>query len=895
MRQILCTAIVLALSGAVSTPSFAAATALAATPAPSGQRALPTTQLPRDVRPTHYEVAITPDASKLVFDGSTTVSIDVAKAVDLIVLNALDMDFSKVELVPAKGGAAWTASTIKLDPATQTASFGFGKTIPAGSYRLRMDYRGKIGTQANGLFAIDYVNESGPQRALYTQFENSDARRMFPGWDEPAFRTTFAFEATVPAGQMAVSNMPVAERTELGNGLVRVRFQPSPSMSSYLLFFGLGNFERATADADGTEVGVVTQAGKLAQAQIALDASKALLREYNDYFGVPYPLPKLDNVASPGGSAFFGAMENWGAIFSFESVVLVDPDVSTTADAQRVFSVAAHEVAHQWFGNLVTMQWWDDLWLNEGFASWMEGRTTSKLHPEWNNHLSLVAVRELAMDRDAVASTHPVVQHIETVEQANQAFDAITYSKGEAVINMLEKYVGADAWRDGVRLYMKQHAYSNTASDDLWLAMEASGSKAITDIAHDFTLKPGIPMIRVGAPDCRNGRSLVSLTQDEYTVDRPGKAALRWRVPVIAQSLGSGKPVSTVVRDGSASLELDGCNPVVVNAGQSGYYRTLYSPAHFAALAGSFNRVAAIDQLGLLSDSYSLGLVGNQASSDVLELVLATPLDADTQVWGKIASILTELDGYYAPGSAEQAAFRKFAIGKLSPVLARVGWAAGAAELDTVAILRTELIAALGGLGDARVIAESRRRYAAMDGDANAIPGPLRKSVLGVVAAHADAATWENFLSRARAEKVPLIKDQWFVLLSSPKDAVLAKRALELAMGAEPGATNTAKMIATVAAVHPDLAFDFALAHREALDERVDFTSRSRYYPSLGASSRDVAMVGKIRAYAKAYLAEGSRRSADTAVEAIQYRIRIQSERLPAINAWLGNTGMASR
>jgi len=425
--------------------------------------------------------------------------------------------------------------------------------------------------------------------------------------------------------------------------------------------------------------------------------------------------------------------------------------------------------------------------------------------------------------------------------------------------------------------------------------MEASGSKAITDIAHDFTLKPGIPMIRVGAPNCRDGRTLVALTQEEFTVDRPDKPALRWRVPVIAQSLGSGKPVSTVVQDGSASLDLDGCNPVVVNAGQSGYYRTLYSPAHFAALAGSFNRVEPIDQLGLLSDSYSLGLAGDQPSSDVLELVLATPLDADTQVWGKIASILTGLDGYYAPGSAGKAAFRKFAIGKLSPVLARVGWAAGTDEPDTVAILRTELISALGALGDAGVIAESRTRFAAMDGDANAIPGPLRKSVLGVVATHADAATWDNFLARARSEKVPLMKDQWFVLLSSPKDAALAGRALELAMGDEPGATNTAKMIATVAGVNPDLAFDFAVAHREALDERVDFTSRSRYYPSLGASSADVAMVGKIRAYAKAHLAEGSRRSADTAIEAIEYRIRIQSERLPAINAWLSKTGLASR
>ena len=629
MRRLICTAIVLALSGALAEPSFAAGAAAVA------KSALPTTQLPREIRPSHYDVAITPDATKLVFSGNARIAIDVAKPVDAVVLNALDMDFSKVVLVPAAGGTPWPATATKIDPAAQTARFEFGKPIPAGSYRLELEYVGKIGTQANGIFAIDYVTASGPRRALYTQFENSDARRMFPGWDEPAFRTTFTLEATVPTTQMAVSNMPIKQRTELGNGLAQVTFQTTPSMSSYLLFFGLGDFERATADADGTQVGVVTQRGKLAQGQVALDASQRVLREYNDYFGVRFPLPKLDNVASPGGSAFFGAMENWGAIYSFESAVLVDPAISTQADAHRVFSIAAHEIAHQWFGNLVTMQWWDDLWLNEGFASWMEGRTTTKLHPEWNNQLSGVAVREEAMARDAVASTHPVVQHVETVEQANQAFDSITYQKGESVINMLENYVGSDAWRTGVRAYMKQHAYSNTASDDLWRALEASGSKPITDIAHDFTLQPGVPMIRVGAPTCRAGRTALSLTQEEFTVDRPGKSALKWRVPVIAESLGSGKPVSTLVSNGRASLDLPGCDPVLVNSGQAGYYRTLYSPAHFAAIAGTFNVVAPIDQLGLLADSYSLGLAGQQPSSDVLELVVATPMDADTQVWGK--------------------------------------------------------------------------------------------------------------------------------------------------------------------------------------------------------------------------------------------------------------------
>ena len=242
-------------------------------------------------------------------------------------------------------------------------------------------------------------------------------------------------------------------------------------MSTYLLFFGLGDFERATAKDGGTEVGVVTQRGAVEQAKFALESSVGVLREYNDYFGTPYPLPKLDNVASPGSSQFFSAMENWGAIFTFEYTLLLDPTISTQSDKQRVFSVAAHEIAHQWFGDLVTMSWWDDLWLNEGFATWMAGRTTAKLHPEWNTACWPRSAAASARWRSTRSpSTHPVVQHVETVEQASQAFDAITYQKGGAVIRMLEGYVGADAWREGVRSYMKLHAYGNTVSDDLWRA-----------------------------------------------------------------------------------------------------------------------------------------------------------------------------------------------------------------------------------------------------------------------------------------------------------------------------------------------------------------------------------------------------------------------------------------
>jgi aminopeptidase N len=583
-------------------------------------------------------------------------------------------------------------------------------------------------------------------------------------------------------------------------------------------------------------------------------------------------------------------MENWGAIYTFEHTLLLDPSISTQYDKQGVYSVAAHEMAHQWFGDLVTMSWWDDLWLNEGFATWMAGRTTAKLHPEWNTQLGVVGSRERAMSLDAVASTHPVVQHVETVEQASQAFDAITYQKGAAVIRMLEGYVGADAWRDGVRHYMKKHAYGNTVSDDLWREVQASAGKPVLDIAHDFTLQPGIPLIRVESATCAGGNTTLKLTQGEFTKDRPDKQPLLWRVPVIAQTVG-GEPVRTVVEGGATTLEVPGCGPVVVNAGQSGYYRTLYAPAQFDAIKSGFAKLAPIDQLGLMGDAWALGLAGLRPASDYLDLAKATPIDADPQIWGETSRYFESLDGYYRGDAKRQAKFRKFAVKALMPVFARVGWEAKAGESDPVAILRTQLIGTLGSLGDASVINEARRRYAASETDPNAMPAALRKTILGVVATHADAATWDKLHAAAQAEKTPMVKDEFYSLLSSAEDPKLAQRALDLALTEEPGETNSASIISVVAWHHPELAFDYAVVHREQVSTKVDTTSLSRYYPRLAGNSLDPAMVGKLKAFADQYIAASSRRATDTAVANIQYRVKVKQERLLAIDAWLKNNG----
>jgi aminopeptidase N len=863
--------------------AWLAGPAVSAESSPSDSSPTPT-QLPRTVRPTSYDITIEPNAAALTFRGTVAISIDVLAPVESITLNAVDLKFATVELMSSKGRNPIATPKISTDEAAQTATFAFGKSIPTGQYWLTLDYTGVIGTQATGLFAIDYDTAAGPKRALYTQFEASDARRMIPSWDEPAHKATFTLEAIVPREQMAVSNMPVAERSDVDGGRARVRFQKSPKMSTYLLFFGLGEFDRATAKLGPTELGVVTQKGKADQAKFALDSSVRVLREYNDYFGTPYALPKLDNIASPGSSRFFSAMENWGAIYTFEYAILLDPSISTESDKQGAFGVAAHEIAHMWFGDLVTMRWWDDLWLNEGFASWMASRTTQRLYPQWNAILGTVSARDRAMDRDAIVTTHPIVQKIETVEQAAQAFDAISYQKGEAVIRMLEGYVGEDAWREGVRSYMKAHAYGNTASEDLWRAVEAAAKQPIIAIARDFTLQPGVPMIRVESATCQSGKTTLQLTQGEFSRDKPDKKPLAWRVPVTAKSLGSSAPAHQIVT-GKATMAVPGCNPVVVNAGQSGYYRTLYAPAQFGQIAEQFASLPAIDQLGILTDSWALGLAGQQPSPDVLKLALATPLTADPQVWGKVAAVLGSLNGYYDGLGEREARLRAFAVARLAPVLDRIGWNAGAAELETVAILRAQLIDTLSELGDSKVIAEARRRYAA--GDEKSIPPALRKTILGVVARHADTATWDRLHEAARKEKTPLVKDYLYSLLASTEDEALARRTLELALTDEPGTTNGPQMIAEVGKLHPELAFDFAIANMDAVNERVDASSRSVYFPFLAGTSHEPTTPAKVEAYAKARLAPTARRSAETTVANIKDRIRVRTQRLRAIDEWL--------
>src|SRR5579871_1041728 len=501
-------------------------------------------ELPKNVVPIHYALDLSPDLDKLTFSGSEVVDIEVTEPTARLVLNAVDLTIAAAAL----DGEA--AAEIAADTTAQTVTFAFPHTIASGRHQLRVSYAGRINRFGRGLFMVDYPTAEGRKRMISSHLEPADARRIFPGWDEPAFKASIALTVTVPQAFLAVSNMPVAHEEPAGGGNKRVAFQPTPRMSSYLLVLAAGELERIAADADGVTIGVVTTRGKSQHGRYALEAAGDLLRYFNDYFGIAYPLPKLDLIAVPGG--FGGAMENWGGITFFESRLLFD-SASSASDARRgIFNIIAHEMAHQWFGDLVTMAWWDNIWLNEGFASWMQAKAAEALHPDWRTWLNGNGSRRYAMREDARRTTHPIQHAIANESEAMAAFDSITYAKGQAIIRMVENYLGEDAFRAGIRAYMREHAYSNTTTADLWAALEAASGKPVAAVASGFTEQGGIPLV-IAQTSCAGDTQRITLRQERFTIHDPAPQPQHWRGPVVLGGIRGGTD-AMVLLDGAAEV-----------------------------------------------------------------------------------------------------------------------------------------------------------------------------------------------------------------------------------------------------------------------------------------------------------------------------------------------------
>src|SRR6267378_541138 len=487
-------------------------------------------KLPKQVVPLEYAIRIVPDLGKLTFAGSEKIKVKATASVREFVLNSAELEIAKASV----DGTQLSPDAIKLDPDNELLTIALPKELPAGEHVLGLEFSGKITPKGRGFYYMPYQEQgTGAKKlALGTQFEPSDARRFFPGWDEPSFRARFQFTAVVPENWLAVSNMPIESERKIEIGK-EVRFQATPSMSSYLNVFVAGELDLIETKVAGTQIRVIATKGKAEWGRYALESTAQILQYYNDYFGVAYPLPKLDQIAIPGG--FGGAMENWGGITYYESALLFDPKKSSAATRQRIYEVIAHEPAHMWFGDLVTMAWWDNLWLNEGFASWMGSKCTAHFNPQWEVWLRrefprdptrrIGIAKEAAMEGDARSTTHPIQQAVATEAEANSAFDDITYKKGQSFLRMLESFLGEDVFREGIRLYMAAHMYSNTTTADLWNALSEGSGKPVAEIAAGWTQQPGFPIVRVKR-------------ERDAAVNFKNAPPLEWRIPLTYAVVG---------------------------------------------------------------------------------------------------------------------------------------------------------------------------------------------------------------------------------------------------------------------------------------------------------------------------------------------------------------------
>ncbi len=848
-------------------------------------------KLPKTVVPLGYAIELTPDLESLALSGAETVDIDVREPTARLTLNAVDTTFGSVTIDDDAQRA-----DVTLDAAAETATLAFPQALTTGAHRLRIAFTARINKFGRGLFSVDYPTDSGMKRLLSSQLEPADARRIFPCWDEPAFKATFALTVTVPRNFLAVGNMPIQHEEPVASNLKRVSFAPTPRMSSYLFVLTTGELERVTADADGVTVGVVTTAGKGEQGRYALDNAVKLLSYFNGYFGVKYPLPKLDLIAVPGG--FGGAMENWGGITFFESRLLFDPSTNSDTARRGIFSVLAHEMAHQWFGDLVTMGWWDNLWLNEGFASWMQEKAAGRFYPQWKTWLNGYGQKQFAMALDARRTSHPIQQAVADQSEAQTAFDGITYNKGQAFIRMLEGYLGEDAFRDGIRRYMAAHAYGNTTTADLWTALESAAGKPVTAIAASFTEQDGVPLI-TAETSCNGDVQRMRLRQDRFVIAPGGAAGLpprNWQVPIAVGPLSSVRPSDILLLNGSAEIAAGSCGePIKVNLGDIGYYRVEYGPIGGAALTKSLALMAPEDRLNFLADDWALVQAGRAELSSYLASIETIGVDDHRAVWDQVINSLTRLN-HLALGRAERPALQAYARTRLRPLFDRLGWDGSGSGDDDDTLLRSSLVSALGEFGDDEIIAESKRRFAAFLRAPDSLPPALRDSVAQIVGLTADRATYDTLLMLARKSTVTNERLRYYFAAASARDAALARATLAVTLTDELPNTIVAGMINTVASSgeQPDLAWDFVKANFDALASRLGPSFRDLFVANFMTNFSDDAHAAELRAFTPAQATSGGRVMTARALETIAISADLKARALPAIESWI-KAGSARR
>ena len=841
-------------------------------------------ELPKTIVPSGYKIDIVTDMTKLTLTGHETIEVDASASTPSITMSQAGL---KIGTATIDG----TPAQVKQDEAAQTVTLTPAQPVAAGHHTLAIAYTGPIPETPNGIYYDDYKDPAGAQkRMLVTQFEVADARRMFPGWDEPAFKATFQLTVTLPKSYVPVSNMPIASATPAGDDTKRVVFETTPRMSTYLLALVAGDLSKLSSSGGGTPINTYAPTGEQQRSDYALHAATVILPYYNDYFGIPYPLPKLDLLAIPGNYEA-GAMENWGAITYIDNDLLFDPKTSSPQTKEQIYLVVAHEMAHQWSGDLVTMGWWDNIWLNEGFATWMENKATDHFNPAWQIWPRQHDDREAAMAQDALPTTHPIQQIIHNTSEANTAFDQISYQKGGQVIRMIEDWLSPDTFRDGMRAYMKAHAYHNTTSADLWQALSTVSHKDVATVATSFTEQPGIPLVSV-ARACDGGNTALTLTEGRFALHDAHPKPAAWQIPVTVG--GPGVATQKILLGTTpATLHFAGCGSAEkVNLGENGYYRTSYDAASLALLQHEFTKLDATDRVNLLGDQFALFLSGQAPLNTYLDLVanLGTDGERSFAVWLDTINHLARLD-VLERGSATRPAFRAFARSALQPELTRLGMMPKPGESFLDSALRPKILAAMGTFDDPAVTRAASDMFAAYQKDPAAIPPSLLEPVTLIVGMHADRATYITLGKMARAAPDTEQKLRYAMAMAASRDPALIAMSVKIAAsGAIPNG-RIAPFLAQVArgSDNPEEVWKLVQPNQAPLRARLTPDAQSFLLPAIAYQSMDPGTAHALLADPASSASPGAKIEAAKAADYIAFNAELRDRAQPAIAAWLSS------
>ena len=846
-------------------------------------------RLPKDVVPLSYDVAIVPDVGSLSLTGSESIRLRFRAATSTVQFNSLNETLHHV-LLDGKPVKAVTSSDER-----QLTTVTLMKPA-VGLHTLSFSYRGKIETQPQGLFAQKYSKAGGGEGVLLsTQMEATDARRMFPCWDEPAFRAYFRLTVTVPAAWATVGNMPIAHR-EVHGQLATVSFQRSPKMPSYLVEITAGDLREVSAQRGNTHFGIWAVAGHEQDGAVALASAQQILADYDEYFGFPYPLPKLDSIAVPGG--FSGAMENWGAITYTDKALLVSSS-STMQNRQTVFSVQAHEMAHQWFGDLVTMGWWDDTWLNESFASWLAAKETAARNPAWRWWEQEDASRESAMAADARATSHAIEQHVSDELQASNSFDPdITYSKGEALLRMLEAYIGEEVFRQGIRDYIKTRAYSNAAAADLWNALGHASGKNIGGISAQWIEKPGFPLVSVQAACDASGNRSITLDQRRFLLHGSEAGTTSWHVPLKIRA-GDAAPRSVLLENASQKVDAGRCDEALsINADAIGYYRAKYDAATLAVNSRLFPGASDGDRIALLDDQWALVGSGEASLADFLTLAASMGNNRDTRARQQITRALNIIE-YAERGSSGHEPFAAYARGLVKPVADSLGWDAASGETPDVEDLRDTSLRALSRWGDQSIIAEAQRRFNAFLQNPGAVSADAQSTLLTIVAQNADAATFAQLHALAKDSKDEIFQERCYAALARVLDSNLARQVVQIALSNElPPQANTLsrRMIFSLAREHPRLSWDAYSANLDELMKSVASEERSiQIAEQTPALYWDALPLDQLEIWVRAKIPAGAADNLARAMESARYELAQKQTLVKSTDAYLATARSAGR